>query len=79
MKALRYHHQLTLHGVDSRALDTIACARILRQLSPGFEAGELKPPRVGLTCSLSHAAETYQKVANGEADGKVVFVFGGGG
>jgi len=38
-----YHRRLSLYGVDSRSYDTVACAAILEQLTPGFESGALKP------------------------------------
>jgi NADPH:quinone reductase-like Zn-dependent oxidoreductase len=70
-----YHHRLTLHGVDSRALDTVACARILGALAPAFEAGELHPPRIALTAALDGALDAYQKVESGAAGGRAIFVF----
>jgi NADPH:quinone reductase-like Zn-dependent oxidoreductase len=70
-----YHRRLTLHGVDSRALDTAACAGILRVLAPAFEDGELSAPRIALTSGLNDAVEIFRKIDSGAAGGKAVFVF----
>ncbi|MGD1071426.1 MAG: NADP-dependent oxidoreductase [Bryobacteraceae bacterium] len=70
-----YHHRLTLHGVDSRALDTTACAGILRILAPPFDAGELQAPPIALKAKLDDAIDAYQKVDSGAAGGRSVFVF----
>jgi NADPH:quinone reductase-like Zn-dependent oxidoreductase len=69
-----YHHRLTLLGVDSRALDTAACARILGMLAPAFDAGELQAPTIALKESLDDAVDAYQKVESGTASGRAVFV-----
>jgi len=70
-----YHHRLTLHGVDSRSLDTVACARILNHLAPAFDSSTLRPPQIASTYGLTQAVDAYQKVENGSAHGKVVFLF----
>lgn len=70
-----YHRRLALFGVDSRAYDTVACARILEQLAPGFESGKLRSPRIAETVPLASFADAYQKVDSGSAGGKVVFTF----
>ena len=70
-----YHHRLALFGVDSRAYDTAACARILEQFAPGFESGQLRSPHIAETVSLDKFADAYQKVDSGSAGGKVVFTF----
>jgi NADPH:quinone reductase-like Zn-dependent oxidoreductase len=67
-----YHRQLTLHGVDSRSLDTTQCARILNLLAPAFDSGILVPPQIAFTSKLTNAVDAYQKVDNGSAHGKVV-------
>jgi len=38
-----YRGQHTFVGVDSLALDGVACARILDELAPDFETGTLQP------------------------------------
>jgi NADPH:quinone reductase-like Zn-dependent oxidoreductase len=68
-----YHHRLTLFGVDSRALASVECARILRALSEGFDSGALRPPRIAMTVRMADAVDAYVRVAEGTADGKVVF------
>src|SRR5208282_3439793 len=67
-----YHRQLTLHGVDSRSLDTTKCASILNLLAPAFDSGILTPPQIAFTSKLANAVDAYQKVDNGSAHGKVV-------
>ena len=68
-----YHRQLSLYGVDTRAYDTIACAEILKQLTPGFDSGALRPAPVVSRYSLERAVEAYKEVDSG-AKGKVVLV-----
>jgi NADPH:quinone reductase len=67
-----YHHRWTLYGVDSRALNSVECARILGALSEGFESGALRPPRIATTVPITGAVEAYRKVAEGDTGGKVV-------
>jgi hypothetical protein len=68
-----YHHRLTLYGVDSRALNSVDCARILRMISEGFESGALRPPSIAMTVPIADAVDAYVRVAEGSARGKVVF------
>jgi NADPH:quinone reductase-like Zn-dependent oxidoreductase len=70
-----YRRQLTLFGIDTMALDTIACGNILEGLLPGFEDGWLTPPEIARTCSLNEAVEAYRDVETGAAGGKIVIVF----
>ena len=70
-----YHRQLTLFGIDTIALDTIACGGILEGLRPGFEDGRLTPPEIARSCSLDEAIEAYRQVGTGAAKGKIVLVF----
>jgi NADPH:quinone reductase len=72
-----YHRQLTLVGVDTRAYDTRASARILEQLTPGFENGALKPAPIAQRYTLEQAGEAYRAVDSGRLQGKAVFVFAG--
>lgn len=62
-----YRGQHTYVGIDTLALDSLACARILDQLRPGFEDGTLKPFPVPLDSvhSLSEAAVAYCAVLAG--------------
>jgi NADPH2:quinone reductase len=66
-----YHKRLTLIGVDSRALDTRACARILERLHQGFESGALAAPAIGATYPIAQAKDAYQ-TANSDFAGKIV-------
>jgi NADPH2:quinone reductase len=70
-----YHRQLTLVGVDTRAYDTSASARILERLTPGFEDGTLKPAPIARRFGLDEAGEAYRAVDSGSLKGKAVFVF----
>jgi NADPH:quinone reductase-like Zn-dependent oxidoreductase len=70
-----YHRRLSLFGVDSRAYDTVACAAILEQLTPGFESGALKTIPVVKRFNLNDAMQAYTEVNNGAVHGKVVFTF----
>jgi len=70
-----FHKQLTLIGVDTLPLDSIACGDILEGLRPAFEEGSLTPPDMAQTCSLNDAVEAYRQVDSGTAKGKIVFTF----
>lgn len=62
-----YRGQHTFVGIDTLALDSLACARILDALTPGFVAGTLKPFPVGqdTVYSLQNAAAAYRAVLGG--------------
>jgi NADPH:quinone reductase-like Zn-dependent oxidoreductase len=66
-----YHKRLTLIGVDTRALDTRACAVSLNRMRPGFEAGALQAPAIGGSVDIARAEDAYFVVSDG-AKGKVV-------
>lgn len=70
-----YHRQLTLYGVDTRALDTVDSGMILEKLRPSFEAGLLSAPATARTCGLADAVDAYREVGSGEANGKIVITF----
>jgi NADPH:quinone reductase len=70
-----YHRQLTLYGVDTRALDTVASGVILEKLRSSFEAGLLSAPSIARTCGLEDAIEAYREVDSGKANGKIAIVF----
>ncbi len=70
-----FHRQLTLIGVDTLPIDTIASADILEKLRPTFEQGQLTPPEIARTCSLNDGVEAYRQVDSGAAKGKIVFTF----
>jgi len=70
-----YHRRLTLYGLDTMALDTVASGAVLDALAPAFERGELTPPPIAGKVSLDQAAEAYGEVDSGRAKGKLVVVF----
>jgi len=69
-----YHRQLTLLGVDTIPLDTVACGEILEGLRPFFEDGRLSPPIIDRTCSLDELIDAYQQIETGGAKGKIVLL-----
>jgi NADPH:quinone reductase-like Zn-dependent oxidoreductase len=62
-----YRGQHTYVGIDTLALDSLACASILDQLKPGFEDGTLKPFPVPpeTVFQLADAAQAYRAVLAG--------------
>jgi len=70
-----YRRQITLFGVNTITLDTIASGDILDDLRDAFEKGRLTPPEIARTCSLDDAVEAYRQVDRGAAKGKIVFTF----
>jgi NADPH:quinone reductase-like Zn-dependent oxidoreductase len=70
-----YRRQITLFGVNTITLDTIASGDILDDLRDAFEKGPLTPPEIARTCSLEDAIEAYRQVDSGAAKGKIVFTF----
>jgi NADPH:quinone reductase-like Zn-dependent oxidoreductase len=70
-----YHRRLSLFGVDSRSYDTEASAAILERLTPGFEAGALKPIPIAKRFSLNEAVQAFTQVNDGTLRGKAVFTF----
>jgi NADPH:quinone reductase-like Zn-dependent oxidoreductase len=69
-----YHQQARLIGVDSLSLDAVQCAQILRDLSPGFDSGELTPPPIAATYPLHQAMQGYEAVEAGRGEGRHVLV-----
>ncbi len=67
-----YRRDLSLIGVNSANLTAAQCARILTEMSAGFESGQIRPPPVGPRFPLSRANEAYSAAA--AATSKVVFV-----
>ncbi|MGA2401697.1 MAG: zinc-binding alcohol dehydrogenase family protein [Syntrophobacteraceae bacterium] len=57
-----YHRRLTLFGIDTAALDIVACGNIMESLRPGFEDGRLTPPEIARTCSPDEIIEAYRQV-----------------
>lgn len=68
-----YRRRLQLVGVNTGVIDAARGARILRELTPLFESGALRPPRIAARYPLSQAASAYAAVAHG-APGKVVLI-----
>jgi NADPH2:quinone reductase len=60
-----YRKELRVLGVDTRPMDTIACAKLLAEMGSGFESGKLKATP-GQPRPLSAAAEAYDLVAQGK-------------
>jgi NADPH:quinone reductase-like Zn-dependent oxidoreductase len=70
-----YRRQLTLFGVNTAFLDTVAAGHILDAIRPDFEERRLTPPRIARTCTLSEAVQAYADVGSGAAKGKIVIIF----
>jgi len=62
-----YRGQHTYVGIDTLAMDSIACAAVFDQLGPMFAAGQLRPFPVhaDYTFALARAAEAYRAVLQG--------------
>lgn len=69
-----YHHRLSLFGADSRALDSVASAAILRTLAPLFEAGNLSAPQVSERFALREVVAAYRGLADKKFHGKAVLL-----
>lgn len=59
-----YRKELRIDGIDTRRLDTVASARLLAQMLPGFESGALKVAP-GKDYPLSKAGEAYEAASEG--------------
>ncbi len=59
-----YRKMLRVHGIDTLRLDAIACAKLLAQMTPWFEAGQFKA-KVGKPMPLSAVAEAYELAGHG--------------
>ncbi len=66
-----YHKRIALFGVDSRSLDTRACAIKLERLRSGFESSRLHPPRIAERFQLADGVNAYIAAKSG-VQGKVV-------
>jgi NADPH:quinone reductase-like Zn-dependent oxidoreductase len=60
-----YRKELRIHGVDTRHIDAVACARLLAEMRPGFESGSFKVTP-GQSRPLSAAPEAYDLAAHGK-------------
>ncbi len=65
-----YRGQHTYVGVDTLALDSAACARILDELAPMFAQGKLQPFPVlpTYTYGLERADQAYRAVLQGATE-----------
>ena len=59
-----YRKRLRVHGIDTLRLDALACARLLAQLSPGFESGQFKA-KPGRPMPLTAVADAYEQATHG--------------
>lgn len=67
-----YRREARLIGVDSRVQDVVACAKILKQLTAGFEGSFLKPFMNLKTYPLSEGVKAYEAVLNRTTSQKIV-------
>lgn len=67
-----YRREARLIGVDSRVHGVVACAKILQQLTAGFEGSFLKPFMNLETYPLSEGVKAYEAVLNRTNSKKVV-------
>jgi len=63
-----YRGSHSFFGIDTLAVDAVASADILEALTPGFEAGTLKPFAVDKTLELACAKEAYRAVHAGSRE-----------
>ena len=66
-----YHNETRLIGADSRKRDAIGCARLLANLTDGFERGHYTAPVVNARYPLARAKEAYAAVERG-SQGRIV-------
>ena len=68
-----YRGQHTYVGIDTLGLSSVATGAVLKELSPGFVSGHLKPFAIvpGSIYPLSEARVAYQAVA-GSARNRVI-------
>lgn len=59
-----YRQELRVRGIDTIRLDTVASAKLIQQMLPGFESGALKVAP-GQEYPLSKATEAYQAASKG--------------
>ena len=66
-----YHNESRLFGVDTRQRDAVASAALLEALTPVFEQGAFKAPKIDRVIPLSEGCAAYDQVARGEARGRL--------
>jgi NADPH:quinone reductase len=59
-----YRKELRVQGVDTRRLGVTDCAKLLAQMTNGFEAGQFKA-KAGKAFSLEQAIEAYEAAGHG--------------
>ena len=59
-----YRKGLRVQGIDTLRLDAVACAKLLAQMTPGFESGQFKA-KPGKPLPLAAAGEAYAQAARG--------------
>jgi NADPH:quinone reductase-like Zn-dependent oxidoreductase len=59
-----YRKSLRVLGIDTIRLDCIECAKILAQMTSGFESGQFKA-KPAMSMPLSAVAEAYEQAAHG--------------
>ena len=69
-----YHNESHLIGVDSIQLSFEQAGRILSNLSPHFESGELGPQGDPVPIGFDSVLNAYRELAEGVAKSKYVFV-----
>jgi NADPH:quinone reductase len=68
-----YHNESRLLGVDSLKLSFEETAEILRQLTPGIEAGRFTPPQVK-AFSLEEGLQLYRDIAESKIKTKPILI-----
>jgi NADPH2:quinone reductase len=68
-----YHNESRLLGVDSLKLSFQETANILRQLTPGIEAGRFQPPKLE-TFSLEEGPQLYRDIAASRIKAKPILI-----
>jgi NADPH2:quinone reductase len=68
-----YRRQISLYGVETQLLDSSQCAEILKQLTPLFEGGFLKPAVIAERFPLDCGPDAYKRLASG-IPGKAVLM-----
>jgi NADPH:quinone reductase-like Zn-dependent oxidoreductase len=69
-----YHNESQLFGVDTRKRDAIASGALLDAITPVIEQGAFKAPLIDRAVPLSEEPAAYEKVARGEAKGRLFLV-----
>jgi NADPH:quinone reductase-like Zn-dependent oxidoreductase len=69
-----YHNESRLFGVDTRHRNAVASAALLDALTPVFEQGAFKAPKIDRVIPLSDGPAAYEQVARGTVKGRLVLV-----